>query len=521
MTDSSILGVDSRAGAATSDDFLTSYRGLMEWVRSRVLAETDLEDLLHLAVFYGTLRWNNSDGIYHDDEVEQSVAEKILHDDHFQALVISGPNPGCTVLIASELYDAGGHSRIVRHWLKSFQSERDHRLLVTRTVTKRFEDFLKANGHSYAVCRAQGVELVQEIIQHCGDAQRVVLHIHPNDIASATAARYLARAGKEIIFFNHADHAFSYGISSASVVCEVSSYGITLNRKTKRARRSCYLGIPIDGKAVQTNEPSRRSQIVFTCGFPYKYQPTEVSFSDFIDQLLLRKPDVKVVLVGPTGREPWWANRVERWGDSVRFFGELPHAQYIETMASASVCVDSFPISGGTAFPEALLNGKHVAALQNPIQGYTPADELRVDTVEQLVQRVIDLLAADPTATKAVEDARIKAHEAHSLDRFRDRVLAIYEGKCERCPWEHLVKADTYRLETTWKKSKKVNGIEISFFDLPFSFCLAFLARIYGFTEPPHSKVGAFALNLLILRALPTQLRNRLIRAREGSLKRV
>jgi len=494
----------------------------MEWLRSRILAETNLDHLLNLASFYGGIRAANFDGIYHDDEIEQHVADTILNDDTFQVPVIAGTNQG-TVLIASELYDAGGHSRVVLNWLKSFHEEHNHRLLITRSVTKRFEDSLKANGYSYHLCSTQGIELVTEIIKYCEDAQRIVLHIHPDDIISATAAKYLASAGRDIIFYNHADHIFSYGISSASVVCEVSSYGIALNRRTKRARRSCYLGIPIDisspKKSDEAHESPRQTQVVLTCGASYKYKPSAIFFGDFIDRLLLQRPDLIIVLVGPTGREAWWGNTVKRWGDSVRFLGELPHDQYAEALASAAVYVDSFPIPGGTAFPEALLNGKQVAGLQNPLQGYTPADELRVDNVEGLARRVMDLLGDDTIAKKDMERTKIEATEAHSLNAFRNRVLAIYAGKCDACPWERLVNVDTYWLETKWKASTEIQAESTRIFYLPLSFCLIFLARVCRFHKFPRYKFAAFAINRLILRVLPRSLRNHLIRLRETSLK--
>jgi len=515
---------DCNTNRVTTDQFLASYTGLMEWLRSRLLAETHPDYLLNLASFYGQLRWSNSDGIYHDDEIEQYVADTILNDANFHAPVIAGTNQG-TVLIASELYAAGGHSRVVLNWLKSFKEEHNHSLLITRSATKRFGDFLTANGYSYHLCSTHGIELVREIIQYCGDAQRIVLHIHPDDIISATAARYLASAGKDIIFYNHADHVFSYGISSASVVCEVSSYGIALSRRTKRAKRSCYLGIPIDvdspNKSNEAHESPRQTQIVLTSGASYKYKPAAIFFGDFIDRLLLQRPDAIIVLVGPTGREAWWKNTVERWGYSVRFLGELPHDQYAKVMASAAVYVDSFPMSGGTAFPEALLNGKQVAGLQNPVQGYTPADELRVNTVEGLARRVVDLLGDDAIAKKDIERAKLKATEAHSLNTFRKRVLASYAGKCDACPWERLVNVDTYWLETEWKARTEVQYEVTRILYLPFSFCLVFLVKVYRLHKPPRLKFVAFAISRLILRVLPRSLRNHLIRLRETFLKRV
>jgi hypothetical protein len=285
------------------------------------------------------------------------------------------------------------------------------------------------------------------------------------------------------------------------------------------------LGIPIDvaslKKSNEAHESPRQTQIVLTCGASYKYKPAAIFFGDFIDRLLLQKPRATIVLVGPTGSEAWWKNTVQRWGDSVRFLGVLPHDQYAEALASAAVYVDSFPIPGGTAFPEALLNGKQVAGLQNPLQGYTPADELRVNTVEGLARKVVDLLGDDPIAKKDIERAKLKATEAHALNTFRNRVLAIYAGKCDACPWEHLVNVDTFWLETKWKAGTEVQCESTRIFYLPFSFCLRFLVRIYRFHTPPRYKFVAFAVNRLILRVLPASLRNHLIKLRETPLKRV
>jgi hypothetical protein len=506
------------------DDFLASYTRLMECVRTRIFAEQNSEYLLELATFYGGIRQQNLDGVYFDNEVEQHVADQVQKDIFLQTSTNMSANQG-TVLIASELLDFGGHSRVVRNWLKCFQESKDHSLLITRSVTRAFEDFLKANDHSYHVCRSQGIELVREVIKYCEHAQRIVLHIHPDDIIAATAANLLARAGKVVIFFNHADHIFSYGFTSASVVCEVSSYGISVNRRTGRSSKSCFVGIPIDtglpDKTNGTNDSPAQPSIVLSSGAPYKYRPAEVSFGDFIDKFIVQWPEVTVVLVGPEGNEPWWANHEERWGDKVRFLGSIPHDQFLNVMATVAVYVDSFPISGGTAFPEALLNGKKVAGIQNPIQGYSPVDELRVKTVDELERTVRDLLAGNTIAIEKIEQVRLKAREAHSLDGFRSRVLAGYEGKCEPCPWQNIVNNDMDWLERTWKANAKLKlDLEnIRLFRLPISFMFAFLVKRYALQEPPRYRYVAFAVTCLIVRALPAPVRNFLLNRRGNIVK--
>lgn len=482
--------------------FWESYSHLLNWVRTGVLEARDVNAALSLARVYGDLRWMNHDGIYQDDELETVVEQKVLQSKDYLPTDFS---ERCTdtVLVVSELYGNGGHSAVVMNWMRMFRDEGDHKLLITRSITSKVDESLVRDGVPYHLCINQGVSLVNEILQHAVNAERVVLHIHPSDIESAIAARILAQAGKSIIFYNHADHVFTYGISTAKTVCEISSYGIALNNRTGRAKNPCYLGIPINFHEDQSDtglgEGSGRVKTVLSCGDATKYAPSNVFFGEFIDCLLRQEPNVTILLVGPTGDEPWWDGHVSRWGDRVQFLGVLAHDKYVAVMARADVYVDSFPITGGTAFPEALLNGKLVAGLQNPIQGYSPADELRVKNVEQLAERVIKLLMRDSACVGHVENVREKAKSFHSLSQFRERVRDIYANNCDRGPMSDVA-VDTYWIEKKWQEHQEINfPFWASFHSLPLTYCLGFLPELmYALKMSKYSYIVKFVLIVII-----------------------
>lgn len=491
----------------------------MQWIRSAIFAENDIDDLLNLACFYGIIRSANFDGVYQDCELEQHVANRVSNHALLKSPQLSEQLNG-TVLIASELYDSGGHSRVVLNWMRAFQEEGDHRLIITRKVAKGIEASLAE--FSYHLCARKGIEQVNEILMLCADAQRVVLHIHPDDIVSATAAYLLARSGKTILFYNHADHVFTYGMGSAAAVCEVSSYGIALNRRTQRAKRSCYLGIPIKTAGVrgfpEPNRESQRTKIILSCGSSYKFAPAHLWFGDFIDRVLEKVPDAIVILVGPTGKESWWKSGINNWGDRVRFLGVLPHARYLEVMSTADVYIDSFPITGGTAFPEALMNGKNVAGISNAMQGYTPADELRVNSIEALTDTVSDLLNQRALAITQVEHARLAADAIHSFESFKNRLTAIYRDRCEGCPWEQTVPVDTYWIEKEWSRRKEVFRLDNTLaFELSPGLFWRLLLQTYKLNKRSRSARAIFATNRVLLRALPRPVRNYLIELRDSA----
>lgn len=508
-----------------SHAFRNSYLKLTEWMRSRLLNEKNVNDMLAIARFYGEIRWANSDGVYHDDPVEEAVESRVL-----QSKKLHLPNfsktDGETVLVASALYDSGGHSRVVLHWLKAFAETNNHRLLITRSAASRFMQSVEALNVPHHLCANSGIELINEILHYCADAERVVLHIHPDDIAAAIASRILAKFRKQIIFFNHADHVFSYGISSAQLVGEVSSYGVALNKRMRRINDYSYLGIPIDYsssqpclKAPKTTNPE---QTVLSCGAPYKYAPGQSFFGDFIDSVLQVRPNVTFLLVGPTGNEPWWAGTRRRWDARIRFFGELSHAKYLEIMLTADIYVDSFPITGGTAFPEALLNGKVVAGLNNPIQGYSPVDELRSEDVSALTIQVINLLDGNSASICKVVETRNKAEAVHSIKAFRKRIEGAYAGLCEK-NMEGNVSVDTSWIEKTWENTCNYIATHDTphWFDLPVGFSTSYLHKLHSVGNLQNSVFISDAIKQGILALLPPTIRKELIVRRTQQLARV
>jgi len=468
--------------------FRASYRQLIDWARSRVIAEKSVDHLLAMAEFYGSLRWENFNGIYEDSDLQGIVQRKVLQSRYLRLPDLTRKQGG-TVLIASALYESGGHSRVVLNLLKAFKEDAQHRLLITRHVASHYRDDLDKHGIVYQLCASRGIELINEILAYCAAADRIVLHIHPDDIIATTAVTILAASGKPIIFYNHADHVFSFGISSATVVCEVSNYGIELSKRTHRVKEYSYLGIPIDilGTTAASNTPTskKQSQTVLSGGASYKYVPGKTSFSNLVDNVLERRDDVTFLLVGPTGKEPWWTAVRERWGNRIQFLGGLlTYRQYLDTLASSDVYVDSFPITGGTAFPEALLRKKLVTGLSNPIQGYSPADALRVADVQELSEEVIRLLDRDPASMRKVEQVRESAMAAHSMSSFRERVKNIYAGIYDKsAPSE--VSIDTHWLERRWENGKSVSlsYSEDLWFRLPLRYCIGFkfkFSRLFG-----------------------------------------
>lgn len=442
--------------------FLRRYKQIVLRLKSWSLSAGNINDALMYAKLYGVVQSINYDGIYADNELEQHIKSKIVETCSIDIQSISAARGDGVLLLATELYDYGGHTKVLMTWLKLMKDVLPHRLVITHALTEHTETQVKKMAVDIVKIPRGSLDGVLALIAAAKGFNRIVLHTHSEDILSAVAVRILAEAGYEIIFYNHADHLFSFGLSTANIVCEISSYGEAVNQRTGRINGvAVRLGIPLKNTVANTRPLSEITSLnhdckmLLTVGNSYKYKPDEsFLFADFIDEILLRRLDVKVVLVGPTGQESWWISRRVKWGQRVMFMGVLPHPEYVGLLEKADVYVDSYPVTGGTAFPEALLAGKSCIGLATPMQGYSLADDLKVAAVVDLVNCAEMLLDGQPEIMLHQKNIREQVSIAQSEDVFKARISDIYKHQIQSGSDnrnEYRVEIDSHFLEKKWR----------------------------------------------------------------------
>lgn len=473
--------------------FLNSYRELNSSLRSMLMAGYDPSVLLPIAKLYGGLCWANDDDTYFDEDIEKHLTEKLASHCKDELNCCRESNGNDVVLIASALHDAFGHSAVVDKWLKVMAKECNHKLIITRSITEKTAAKFVNYGVSLHQCKSGGMAGIKEIILAAKCARMVVLHTSPDDIDAVIAARLLKSIGITTVLYNHADHVFSYGISGADIVCEISHFGIKLSNRTKRVfGKSFFLGIPLvqTSRNCAVNNPIESGKhilkTVISCGTSYKFKPDEgYDFNIFINQMLEARDDVQIVLVGPDAKENWWADSIVRWGNRLKFMGVMSADDYKCLLRSADAYVDSHPMSGGTAFPEALLAGIPTFGLNVPIQGYTFADELRVDAVNTLVERVCAFLDKDAAAFADMERVRMKVVSNQAETAFKEKLENLYLNEINLD--ENVVQLDGRKINDSyfyenWLKQQKIKLIPRAIRELPISvrFKVSYLILKYA-----------------------------------------
>jgi hypothetical protein len=394
-----------------------------------------------LALFF----WYNDDGVMSSEALEQALLDRFGADLFGDVNICDEPHLPI-IHVVSEIYDTGGHTLLLRQIAEAQHAagEQPSILCLKRTRAFSFDAFgipqnqVLIPQQSYSD-RWTLPYLAKATLQGASRAKTVVLHIHPDDIGAALAARLLRRKGRKVFFVNHADHVFSFGPGAADAVLEISGWGWKVTSKKRASRAQHFLGIPA---VIAAKDPSIEATPVdlaapiVSMGSSGKYQPSPGNdFPSFLIELLAKVRN-SVELVGPRATDSWWARLRELYPDRVIFHGPLPFDAAARIVARASCYVDSFPQGGGTAFTQAFMAGKIVfGPNRENAGGSSIVERLRSASIGEMTEEIVAFLkGSGPDRHAEFAALRNAVVEDFSADAVRKRLNLAILGQYQPPP---------------------------------------------------------------------------------------
>ncbi len=284
---------------------------------------------------------------------------------------------GRTVHVVTETYAIGGHTRLLKRWIEHAE-DASHAIVLVR----QHQPF----DRSWVIPEGQDVPVIDLAAQKLGPlakvtllkgiyqaAQRVILHIHPDD-ACAVAAAYRA-ADAEIHFVNHADHVAWLGAGLPALFLNLRGRGtrLAVARRGLSEEACGEVLLPISAPTLIDRDTARqalgfspRDHLLLTVASAYKFTPVG-SYSLFspLDRLLAR-PEVKVMVVGAYRHHPLFARLAAQHPGQVHCAGHIPAPEMYR--AAADIYFDSHPFGSFTSMLESAAMGTPVIALQPDIE---------------------------------------------------------------------------------------------------------------------------------------------------------
>lgn len=424
--------------------------------RGGALSATSTEAALGAAATLGGILWANSVGTVEDEALEAALYER-----YGASLAAAAEtarieaHPADWLHVISEAYDSGGHTRLLEELLALQARQRSTAVAVTTSLTPRFAERCAEIGAPVYRLRGNLADRAAGVIAIGRRAHRIMLHIHPEDIGAAIAARVLRNEGREVVFLNHADHVFGFGHGAATTVAEVSGFGWRLTAERRTARAQHFLGIPVPPSPQPTPDAAAQAIAdgpILSIGSAHKYRPDGgQDFPTFL-MTLMSRTNRPVELIGPTPDDPLWQPVRAKYGNRLRLLGTLPFEDTLTRLAAAACYVDSFPITGGTALTQGLMAGKAVFAPPYPAGGYSLTDALRAPSIAAMTQQILDFLDSrdEPAAQSAIRH-RIAAE--FGTEALAQRLARLEQGAEDPPPHEMLAAAqDLDYFANAWRR---------------------------------------------------------------------
>lgn len=404
-------------------------KNLYENFLSLLNAEKNIHQKIYFAIWFARFCGVNFIPRFVGNEIEANISESLLAADKgFSHYTAENPN---ILILATSLYKTGGHSRMVEATIESL--DECSNLVLTRVLTSDASVVASVKLKVDLTIIDENLDPVERIFKiytKLLEFKQIILYTHPDDIESAVAIwidKKLNPGARKYLFINHADHIFSYARGLCDVVLEVSNYGWFIDEKIGLSEKQSFLGIPIFASIDAKNHHPVSSKLIISGGAAYKFKERAgVSLEPFIDYLLSNNNKLVFYLIGPSFMtSPWILKLKLKYYNRFFCIKTMHYLKYRELLKTSAIYIDSFPVTGGTAFTEALLNGLKVVGIEGGISGYGYADKLRVKSKEDFNAEIIKLIALDDSALARQSTVRNIGLKFHSIEAFAERLRSI------------------------------------------------------------------------------------------------
>lgn len=290
-----------------------NYKDTYSFLMNLFLSSKNENTKLALARIIGETTLKNYCGTFREPAIESFFEKYSVK--RFGKIGISERNntDNEIVHILSTCYTTGGHTRLVEN-IVQLDAKRRHHLILTEQgsvpLRESLIDLIRSGGGEILIINTEEElstrcnQIQQFVFQHDG---KIMIHIHPYDFLPSIALSAF-KDKLEILFFNHADHVFSYGCDIAHKVINIRDEAHNCTVHFRKKDQSYVLPLPIIKKEVTKAEQQEIKKkyginedtiIGLSIGSSYKFIKTETHhFFRTIYQALQSHPTLHIFIVG-------------------------------------------------------------------------------------------------------------------------------------------------------------------------------------------------------------------------------
>ncbi len=376
LSDNQLFDFDRDKALKIMNDNSNSYNLNIEVVKQN-LEQENYELVSRLIYNIASQIFAHHPGFFASKEIEDILQECSKHlPDNTYEFDLNKSNKRNVLHVLSEGYSTGGHTRLVKHWIKSDPNS-THYLVTTwqkNTTPEWLINEVEKSGGSVITLEnitefTEKASALRSIAYYLADI--VVLHVHMYDPIAIMAFGVDGRV--PIVFLNHADHCFWIGSSIADIVVDVSETGNKLTNTRRGVNKSFILPIPIsytdsnlDKKKIREKYNIKDStKVLLTIASEYKFESVnDIDYCEIAKLLINNTEDTILIVVGPRDIGKW--NTLSKITDGrVMPLGVKENIDEFYKMAD--LYLEPFMMASYTSRLDAILNGLPSIKLKNKL----------------------------------------------------------------------------------------------------------------------------------------------------------
>lgn len=363
-------------------------------------------------------------------------------------------------VLASTIFDVGGHTECLMRFVESFHADYDLHLFLTNTSGASSVEAKTKYAQLQTVLKVTSLEaekgaygekitfLLEAVLD--SRVKMLFVYMHMDDVVSCAVLSYLARhTDVKVVFFNHGDHTFSLGFEGSHLVIELRRQGQYITQKYRNKPNTTL--IPLQGVKSEklhsyTDEElqaKRRSlglsadDLVTLSGFSsYKvFKDKKNSYLTLIKNLLLSEERCKHILVTEiSGKQRKSIDKVFRGNEHLlERLIVIDRVVEFDLLQVADLFIDSFPLGSALVHIDAIRNRRPTIIKKNSKnEAYTFYNYL-YDGYEYAVEDVGEML------DKTLFLLRDKEERERVAKRCYQHYLETYEFEIIKARYKLLI----------------------------------------------------------------------------------
>lgn len=388
-------------------------------------------------------------------------AERIIGKHKVQlASSVTNDNIG---ILASTIYDVGGHTQCLMRFAESFYEEYDLSLFLTnsggdsRKQAKTKYPYLESMLSMIELPHLKGdydvklVSILQAILE--SKVKMLFVYIHMDDVIScAVLAMLKEHTDVKIVLFNHADHTFSLGFEHCHLIIELRKQGQYITQRyrnkfnttiiplqgTKRSKLKTYSIDEINTKKKELGVDKK--ELVSLSGFSSEkvFRDKDHNYLIFIRNLLEQESNLKHILVTKlSNKERKLISKVfhakEHLLDRLVIIDRV--AEYDLLLQVGDIFIDSFPLGSALSHIDVIKNMRPTIIKKNnnnelyTFYGYLyDGYEYAIDDVDEMLTKTLFLLRNKDEQQRIASKCFQYYLDTYEFDTVKARYKQLIEG---------------------------------------------------------------------------------------------